>query len=45
LPPLKLDRARVVIDIAAREEAAWGADGQDRVTMLVSTNPGRRRGR
>ncbi len=40
LPPLKLDRARVVLDIAAREEAAWGPDGQDRVTMLVSTNPG-----
>jgi DNA repair protein RecN (Recombination protein N) len=40
LPPLKLDRARVVMEIAAREEPAWGADGQDRVTMLVSTNPG-----
>jgi DNA repair protein RecN (Recombination protein N) len=40
LPPLKLDRARVVLEITAREEAAWGADGQDRVTMLVSTNPG-----
>lgn len=40
LPPLKLDRARVVMEIAPREEAAWGADGQDRVTMLVSTNPG-----
>ena len=40
LPPLKLDRARVVMEVAAREEAAWGADGQDRVTMLVSTNPG-----
>ena len=40
LPPLKLDRARLVIDIAARDENAWGADGQDRVTFLVSTNPG-----
>ncbi|WP_207540052.1 DNA repair protein RecN [Sabulicella rubraurantiaca] len=40
LPPLKLDRARVVIEILPREEAAWGPDGQDRVTMLVSTNPG-----
>ncbi len=40
LPPLKLDRARLVIDIAARDETAWGADGQDRVTFLVSTNPG-----
>ena len=40
LPPLKLDRARLVIDISAREESAWGADGQDRVTFLVATNPG-----
>lgn len=40
LPPLKLDRARLVIDITARDEAAWGADGQDRVTFLVATNPG-----
>ncbi len=40
LPPLKLDRARVVIEVAPREESAWGPDGQDRVTMLVSTNPG-----
>jgi len=40
LPPLKLDRARLVIDIAAKEEAGWGPDGQDRVAFLVSTNPG-----
>ncbi|MBB3898479.1 DNA repair protein RecN [Roseococcus suduntuyensis] len=40
LPPLKLDRARVVVEVAAREEAAWGADGADRVTLLVATNPG-----
>ena len=40
LPPLKLDRARVVIEVAPREESAWGADGMDRVTLLVSTNPG-----
>ena len=40
LPPLKLDRARLVIDLTAREESAWGADGQDRVTFLVATNPG-----
>jgi DNA repair protein RecN (Recombination protein N) len=40
LPPLKLDRARVVLEVAAREEAAWGADGVDRVTLLVATNPG-----
>jgi len=40
LPPLKLDRARLVIDITARDETAWGADGQDRVSFLVATNPG-----
>ncbi len=40
LPPLKLDRARLVMDIAAREEAQWGPDGQDRIAFLVATNPG-----
>lgn len=40
LPPLKLDRARLVVDVAAKPEAAWGPDGVDRVTFLVSTNPG-----
>ena len=40
LPPLKLDRARLVVEVAAKDEAAWGPDGQDRVTFLVSTNPG-----
>jgi DNA repair protein RecN (Recombination protein N) len=40
LPPLKLDRARLVVEVAARPEAGWGPDGMDRVTFLVSTNPG-----
>lgn len=40
LPPLKLDRARLVIEIAAKEEPAWGPDGQDRIAFLVATNPG-----
>lgn len=40
LPPLKLDRARVVVEVAARDEPGWGAEGMDRVAMLVSTNPG-----
>lgn len=40
LPPLKLDRARVTVEVAPREENAWGADGADRVTLLVATNPG-----
>ncbi len=45
LPPLKLDRARFVLEIAPREESAWGADGMDRVTFLVATNPGTAPGR
>ena len=40
LPPLKLDRARVVVEVAAREESAWAPEGMDRVTLLVATNPG-----
>ncbi|HYF05990.1 MAG TPA: DNA repair protein RecN [Acetobacteraceae bacterium] len=40
LPPLKLDRARLVVEIAARDESGWGPEGQDKVTFLVSTNPG-----
>lgn len=44
LAPLKLDRARLHIEIAPREERAWAADGQDRVTFLVSTNPGQKPG-
>lgn len=40
LPPLKLDRARLVVEVAEKPEAAWGPDGVDRVTFLVSTNPG-----
>ncbi|MBL6081467.1 DNA repair protein RecN [Belnapia sp. T18] len=40
LPPLKLDRARFFVEVAARDENGWAADGMDRVTFLVSTNPG-----
>jgi DNA repair protein RecN (Recombination protein N) len=40
LPPLKLDRARLVVEVAPKPEAAWGPEGVDRVTFLVSTNPG-----
>jgi DNA repair protein RecN (Recombination protein N) len=40
LPPLKLDRARLVVEVAAKPENAWGPEGVDRVTFLVSTNPG-----
>ncbi len=40
LPPLKLDRARLVVEVARKPEAGWGPEGVDRVTFLVSTNPG-----
>jgi DNA repair protein RecN (Recombination protein N) len=44
LPPLKLDRTRFVVEIVAREEAGWGAEGQDRIGFLVATNPGQQPG-
>jgi len=40
LPPLKLERARLVIEVAPKPENGWGPEGVDRVTFLVSTNPG-----
>jgi DNA repair protein RecN (Recombination protein N) len=40
LPPLRLDRARLVVDIAEKPEPAWGPEGIDRVAFLISTNPG-----
>jgi len=40
LPPLKLERARFVTDIAPLPEAEWGAAGADAVRFLIATNPG-----
>ncbi len=40
LKPLKLDRARISAAITPRAEAAWNAEGMERVALLVSTNPG-----
>jgi DNA repair protein RecN (Recombination protein N) len=40
LPALRLDRTRLVVEVSAKTEAAWGPDGVDRVAFLVSTNPG-----
>jgi DNA repair protein RecN (Recombination protein N) len=40
LRPLKLDKARFVTQITALDESQAGPDGCDRVTFLVSTNPG-----
>jgi DNA repair protein RecN (Recombination protein N) len=40
LPPLKLDRARVETRIETLPEDEWSAQGMERVTFLVATNPG-----
>ncbi|MDE1901574.1 MAG: DNA repair protein RecN, partial [Alphaproteobacteria bacterium] len=40
LPPLKLDRAVFVVDVAPLAEEQWNADGIDRVTFLAATNIG-----
>jgi len=40
LPPLRLDRARFVVEISALPEAGWGAQGADAVRFLIATNPG-----
>ena len=40
LPPLKLERARFLAEVAPLEEAAWGLGGADQVRFLISTNPG-----
>ena len=40
LPPLRLDKARFFVDVAALPEQAWGPDGADAVRFLIATNPG-----
>ena len=40
LPPLRLDKARFVVDAMALEEARWGPSGMDAVRFLIATNPG-----
>jgi len=40
LPPLKLDKARFVTRVESLPERDWGADGLDRVSFQVATNPG-----
>ena len=40
LPPLKLDRARFVAEVAPLAEAKWGPGGVDSVRFLIATNPG-----
>ena len=40
LPPLKLERTRLEVQIDQVREAEAGPDGLDRIAFLVSTNPG-----
>ncbi len=40
LPPLKLDKATFRTRVEPLEERAWGAEGTDRVSFEVRTNPG-----
>ncbi len=40
LPPLRLDRARFVVDVQTQDEARWNANGADQVRFLIATNPG-----
>ncbi len=40
LPPLRLDKARFTVEVAALEEARWGVAGADAVRFLIATNPG-----
>lgn len=40
LPPLKLDRARFVVERALLPEQNWGPRGADAVRFLIATNPG-----
>jgi DNA repair protein RecN (Recombination protein N) len=40
LPPLKLERARFVVERSMLPEQNWGPRGADNVKFLISTNPG-----
>ncbi|MGI4954330.1 MAG: DNA repair protein RecN [Janthinobacterium lividum] len=40
LPPLRLDRARFVVEVQPLEPARWGQNGADQVRFLIATNPG-----
>jgi len=40
LPPLKLDRARFVVERTELPEQNWGTRGADSIRFLIATNPG-----
>ncbi len=39
LPPLKMEKAKFVTQIAKQEENLWGESGFDTITFTVATNP------
>jgi DNA repair protein RecN (Recombination protein N) len=40
LPPLKLDKARFAVSLAALPQSEWSGEGAERVAFEVATNPG-----
>lgn len=40
LPPLKLERARITMELTPLPEDQWSAEGMERATFLAATNPG-----
>ena len=40
LPPLKLERARFIVQSQKLDEAHWGEHGWDQISFAVQTNPG-----
>jgi DNA repair protein RecN (Recombination protein N) len=44
LPPLRLDKARFHVEVAALAEGDWGPSGSDAVRFLIATNPGQELG-
>ncbi len=44
LPPLRLERARFVVQLAPLPERDWGPSGTDLVRFLIATNPGQEPG-
>lgn len=40
LAPLKLEKAKIFIDLDPLDETAWSAKGMDKITFTISTNPG-----
>jgi DNA repair protein RecN (Recombination protein N) len=44
LPPLRLDKARFIVEINQLPETSWGPGGADQVRFLIATNPGQEPG-